>query len=33
MTDDARIIAGEEAPEDREVDGSLRPQRSRTVAG
>jgi Holliday junction DNA helicase RuvB len=27
MTDDARIIAGEEEPEDREVDGSLRPQR------
>ena len=27
MSDDARIIAGEEEPEDREVDGSLRPQR------
>jgi Holliday junction DNA helicase RuvB len=27
MTDDVRIIAGEEEPEDREVDGSLRPQR------
>ena len=27
MTDDARIIAGEEEPEDREADGSLRPQR------
>ncbi len=27
MTDDTRLIAGEEEPEDREVDGSLRPQR------
>ena len=27
MSDDVRIIAGEEEPEDREVDGSLRPQR------
>ncbi|MGI9116789.1 MAG: Holliday junction branch migration DNA helicase RuvB [Gaiellales bacterium] len=27
MSDDARIIAGEEEPEDREADGSLRPQR------